>query len=415
MSAKNAGGPRAAHTENHADRDHAIYAPSSAERWINCPDSIRAQQGMVDMPSAAAAEGTECHEAASAILEGGDLDRIMRDLSNDQILLVEEYVEAIRGKFDALKRQDPSAELIVERRMRAPDLHPDYHGTGDTLMLARKLGVLHVDDLKCGWNPVAVRNPDGRLNAQLASYVILALAEVGVPVSPWLGLDPAAYGFRRIHLTVHQPRVYDRPETVKVTFEELREFLDIVQEAIARVERGDRTRRAGPWCKYCLARGRCPTLREEANRRAAADFNEGVENYTLAQMAEILQEADWLELQLKGAREAVFRALAVGRSVEGSKLVAKKGRKTWTDFDRAERIAIAAGIPEKSLYHRTPISPAQYIALVRLHKLGKDFEWKKFEECFETKSSGNTLVAVDDPREAVIVRPGDDFPDDVEK
>jgi hypothetical protein len=395
--------------QDHGSRDHALFAPSAAERWINCPDSIRAQQGFADIPSDAAKEGTECHEAASAILEGTPFDVATRGLTNDQKNLIEEYTSAIRGKFDALRRQDSNARLIVERRMRAPDLHREFHGTGDTLMVARK--VLHVDDLKCGWNPVAVRNPAGRLNAQLASYVLLALAEIGVTVTPWL-FDPEESGLERIRLTVHQPRVYDRPEMTAVSFEELRDFLREVSDAIERVETGDRTRKAGTWCKYCLARGRCPTLRDAANEKAKSDFLEGVENIPLERMGEIVAEADFLKLHLDGVKEAVFRALAVGRSVEGSKLVAKKGRKAWTDWDKAVEWANELGLDTSDLYNREPISPAQLISLVKARGLGREADWKGLDACYTTKSSGNTLVPAADPRPAVIVRPGDDFDDD---
>ena len=379
--------------QDHGSRDHA-------------------KRGMVDIPSDAAKEGTECHEAASAILEGTEFNVATRGLTNEQILLVEEYVESVRFKFRALQKQDPNARLIVERRMRAPNLHPDYHGTGDTLLIAKR--VLHVDDLKCGWNAVAVRTPDGRLNSQLGSYVLLALAELGVDVSAWGPLNPRAFGLERIHLTVHQPRVYDRPESTDVSFEELEEFKLTVIDAIERVEAGDPTRKAGSWCKYCLARGRCPTLRDAANKAAAADFNESVENFSLEEMARILQEADLIDLQVKGAKEAVFRALRVGRHVDGSKLVEKKKRKAWTDWDRAERIGKALGIPVDSLYRRQPISPAQFITLVKVSKFAGEIDWKSLEQCFTNESSGYTLVTADDPREAAVIRPGDDFPDDAE-
>jgi hypothetical protein len=367
---------------------------------------------MVDLPGDAAREGTECHEAASAILEGTEFDVATRGLTNEQILLVEEYVESVRFKYRALQKTDKGARLIVERRMRAPNLHPDYHGTGDTLLIARR--VLHVDDLKCGWSPVAVRAANGTINAQLGSYVLLALAELGLDVSPWSRLNIKAGGLERVHLTVHQPRVYDRPESTDLSEDELEEFKWHVLDAIERVEQGDPTRKAGSWCKFCLAKGRCPTLRTAANKAAAADFNESVENFSLEEMARILQEADLIDLQVKGAKEAVFRALRVGRHVDGSKLVEKKKRKAWTDWDRAERIGKSLGIPVDSLYRRQPISPAQFITLVKVSKLAGEIDWKMLDQCFTSESSGYTLVAADDPREAAVIRPGDDFPDDAE-
>lgn len=399
--------------QNHADRAHARFAPSAAERWINCPDSIRAQEGMADVTSAAAQEGTECHEAASAILEGADFDKATRGLTNEQIALVEEYTTAIFGKFAALKRQDKNARMIVERRMHAPGIHDEFFGTGDTLMVARK--VLHIDDLKCGWKPVAVRHPGGRLNSQLASYVLLALAELGAPVAPW-HFDPEALGLERIVLTVHQPRVYDRPEQTRVTFAELRDFLDTILEAIDRVEAGDPTRKADPsWCRYCLARGLCPTLRAEANRRAAADFDARVDNLPLAVAGELLAEADWLEAQAKGAREAVYRALVVGRTVEGSKLVAKRGRREWVNFEAAEALALNAGVPRDSLYRRQPISPAQMETLLKLNKVGEHFPWTAWRSTSEMRSSGFSVAPENDPRACHTVEMGAEFRDADEK
>jgi hypothetical protein len=376
---------------------------------VNCPDSIRAQVGLADVASDASEEGTRMHEAAAAILEGMDRERACRELTPEQTALVEEYADAVEGKFQALRRQDPGARLIVERRMHAPGVHPDFFGTGDTLMLAR--GVLHIDDLKSGWKPVAVRYPDGRLNYQLASYVVLALAELGAPVSPFL-FDPGALGIERIILTVHQPRVYDRPEQTRVSLTELRDFLTVLVDAIERVERGDPTRKADPsWCRYCLARGRCPTLRSEAAKRAAADFDPTIENLPLDKAAELLAEADWLEAQAKGARESVYRALWVGRTVPGSKLVAKRGRREWLDFEQAEKLAVAAGVPQASLYRKTPVTPAQMETLLKLHRVGDGFPWDKWHATMEKKSSGLTVVPADDPRDAVVRRPGDDFPE----
>lgn len=396
-------------SQNHADRAHARFAPSAAERWINCPDSLRAQAGMADVAGSAAEEGTRMHEAASAVLEGEPFDNACRDLTPEQTALVAEYTGAVASKFAALRRGDPGAQLIVERRMHAPGIHPEFFGTGDTLMLAQ--GVLHVDDLKTGWNAVAVRYPDGRLNSQLASYVLLALAELGAPVSPWL-FDPGALGVERVVLTVHQPRVYDRPEQTRVSMDELRDFLATLLDAIERVERGDPTRKANPsWCRYCLARGRCPELRGEAAKRAAADFDARVENLPLDTAAELLREADWLEAQAKGARESVYRALWVGKAVPGSKLVDKKAVRKWLDFEQAAKFAISAGVPEAALYRHEPISPAQMETLLKLKGVGDDFPWQKWRECAEKKPSGLTVAPENDPRPAVVRRPGDDFPD----
>jgi hypothetical protein len=391
--------------QNHADRAHARFAPSAAERWINCPGSMAAQEGEEDVTSSAAEDGNLAHEASAAVLEGEPFENATRALTPELAGIVAEYTAAVRGKFAALRRKDSKARLIVERRMHAPGIHPELFGTGDALMTVP--GVLHVDDLKSGWKAVPVRYPDGRLNYQLGIYVLLALAEMGVTVSPWL-FNPEDHGFERIVLTVHQPRVYDRPEQTRVTLDEMREFLDVVIAGIDRVEAGDRTRKANPsWCRYCLARGRCPELRAQAAKRARAVFSP--ENLPLEAAAEITAEADWLEAQVKGAREMVFRNLSLGREVPGSKLVAKKGRREWTDFETARQLAVAHGIEPERLYKREPISPAQMETLIQTLEDASEFPWGQWKACLETRSSGVTVAPANDPRPAIVSGAGKIF------
>lgn len=48
----------------HKDRAHALFGPSSAHRWLECPGSVLLEQGMPDTASESAAEGTLAHELA---------------------------------------------------------------------------------------------------------------------------------------------------------------------------------------------------------------------------------------------------------------------------------------------------------------------------------------------------------------
>jgi len=40
---------------------HALLSPSSSERWISCPPSVRMSEGIEEKPSEYAAEGTAAH------------------------------------------------------------------------------------------------------------------------------------------------------------------------------------------------------------------------------------------------------------------------------------------------------------------------------------------------------------------
>ena len=48
--------------------DHAVLSPSKAPRWIPCPGSIVASQGVEDTGSIYADEGTAAHAVAAARL-----------------------------------------------------------------------------------------------------------------------------------------------------------------------------------------------------------------------------------------------------------------------------------------------------------------------------------------------------------
>lgn len=49
---------------------HARLSPSSAERWMTCPGSVKLAEGIEDKGSSYAAEGTAAHELAEHILRG---------------------------------------------------------------------------------------------------------------------------------------------------------------------------------------------------------------------------------------------------------------------------------------------------------------------------------------------------------
>lgn len=385
----------------HADRDHAEYAPSAAYRWLRCHGSVPASQGITQRSSIYAEEGTACHEAASRILEGESFDHVCRDLSQDQRDIVEEYTEFCFYVAEAMQRYG-KPQVMVERRMRAPGISGKFFGTGDFLVLSG--GVLRVVDLKAGAVPVYVRDHSGRINPQLASYVLLALAELGAPVSPW-HFDPGAIGIDTIKLSIVQPRVFDEPQTTRVEFDELEEFLGDLVRAIDAIEGGDTTRMAGEWCKFCPAKGTCPELRQEAVRRARIDFDDG--NIPFEEWAAVLAEAEMIAAHVNGIREHIRRAVEQGREVPGFKLVQKRALKKWINWGAAEARLIANGFPMDQLYRRTPISPAGAIKLGKARKNTFDVS-----ELFETVPSGVTVVSEGDPRPALVFKPGADFADD---
>lgn len=373
--------------ENHSDRDHALYAPSGSERWLVCTDSINASRGIEEKSSIYAEEGTECHEAAADILMGLPFDDVVRarDLSDEQVWIVEEYTDYVFRLIDMLSAKFRKPQFWIEERVYSA-ISPDYHGTGDFIAFASE--TMEITDLKAGFNPVHVRKPDGSLNAQLASYAILALDHHRL----WDRV-------KKVRMTIVQPRVYDKPQTATADIDELREFARRVTGTIHRIESGKTERVAGPHCKYCPARGRCPALRDTAVTKAMVVFDKpkAPRLYEPEELEAILAEAEVIEAHINGIRAHVQRELEKGRSFKNWKLVQKRAMSKWTDPDKLYGVLEDyAGVLSYTDVNNVKLKTPNQLKKI-LKKAGIELDLSAF---YIKESSGVTLARIDDPRDA---------------
>lgn len=366
----------------HEDREHAIYAPSSASRWIACHDSVAASEGIEEESSVYAEEGTECHEAAAAILMGESYDKATADLSDDQLWIVDTYTDYVFDTLDMLRSKFRKVDVWFEERVRS-DFNDDYHGTADTVIHAGRTAA--IIDLKAGFFPVVPRDPEtGKINEQLGSYGILMLDHHEL----WDKVD-------KIRLTIVQPRVYEAPQTIVVTIDELRAFKKHVAKHIKQIEQGDDSRNAGKHCKFCPARGGCKALRNLAVDNAKIVFDEPKQarDYTRDELEEILNEAETISAHIEGVKLHVRRELEKGRKFKNWKLVPKRAMSKWTDEDAVKQqlqgYELTAGFNVKL---KTPL---QLLKSIKEHKMDV-----KLDGLWQKESSGLTLARMDDPRNA---------------
>lgn len=385
---------------DHGARDHAEYAPSAAYRWMRCHGSIRLSRGLPNKSSIYAEEGTQCHEASDKILEKGlSFEEACRGLSDEQTLIVEDYTEFCLDLWHEARDAGDDFVAFTEARMHAPGISKKFFGTGDFAIVNYTRQELRFVDLKAGAVPVYVRDKQGRINPQLGSYLLLMLARLGAPVSPW-HFDPAAVGVRTLKMTIVQPKVYDCPQSTVVTVEELEEFLQDLCRAIDAIEAGDASLAAGEWCKFCVAKGACPELRREAVRRAKLDFAP-VETFPFHEWAAILAEAELIAAHVNGIRGKIRAALEQGHKIPGFKLVAKRERQEWVDFDT---FIDAMGVGKLEYFKMTPMSPAAIKKAAKVAKVNFDFAPHVVK-----RSGGLTIAPESDPRPGVVVEPGADF------
>jgi hypothetical protein len=390
---------------DHGARVHAEYAPSAAYRWMRCRGSLQMSRGVPSGKSSIyAEEGTQCHEAADHILaDGWTFEAATEGLSDEQKLIVEEYVEFCRSKHN--EAGGDKIEVYTEARMHAPGISPKFFGTGDFAIVNYTRRNLRFIDLKAGAVPVYVRDKAGRINPQLGSYLLLMLAHLGASVSRW-DFDPRAIGIETMTITIVQPKVYDRPQSTRVEIAELQEFLDELCEAIDAIEAGDTTLAAGDWCKFCPAKGACPELRRAAVRRAKLDFAPE-KAFPFDEWAGILAEAELIQAHVQGIRAKIRAALEQGHRVPGFKLVTKRERSVWLDETASQIDLQERGLPDAGLFRTVFLSPAAAKKLAKVHKVTVDWT-----EHVGKVSGGLTIVPDSDPRPAVVLQPGMDFADE---
>ena len=143
--------PKDAPEAGHADRKHALLAPSSAKRWMACPGSV-ALSLKCPKPedSAYAAEGTHAHEVSEKILSAwllDDMDVLPAIEKYKHLFLnaemedcVVSYILTI-GRLISGKKLD---RIAIEKRFIL-DAELGIFGTADVAFKYKKAGKLTKD------------------------------------------------------------------------------------------------------------------------------------------------------------------------------------------------------------------------------------------------------------------------------
>lgn len=408
-------------TQVHTTRAHAKLGPSSAHRWVNCPGSIKASEGIDPRTSKYAAEGTAAHELASAVLTFNepsaakflgqfiDIDATetrhiisykgvanglnVWPITEEMVDAVDTYVEHVRSLIDAVK--GPPAIVDVEQRLDMTHIHPAIFGTGDAVVYDPGAETLHVCDFKYGKGVVV--DPDN--NPQLFLYAAGAVRRYhNQPL-------------RHLVLHVVQPRA--EGESIKSWPTDVLDLFDFEGEmaiAAARTEEPDAPRKAGDWCRFCPAAPICPTNRDAALADALTEFStdelvlQPIDALTPAQRGQILRAADRIFNWVTAVQEYEHANAMRGDPPEGFKLVAKRAVRKWKSEDDAKVCLLTALDDPEAMYEKKFVSPAKAEKLV-----GKKIFAAWEPDLVVKQSSGTNLVPIEDPRPAVTADAAAEF------
>lgn len=308
---------------------HALLSASSAHRWLRCPPSALAVDGVAETPSDAALQGTAAHALAEYKLLRLLKRRAKRPTSEwiDEEMEghTDDYVQFVAQHLESAREHCGDPQVYVEQRLDYSHIAPDSFGTGDCVIVAEP--TLQVIDLKYGMGVEVspVENP------QLMLYGLGALAAFD-----------ALYNIEEVALSIFQPRRAN-VETWTIPVNELIAWGENTVKPIAALAaRGEGEYAAGPWCQFCRIAPTCRARAESNLALARHEFAPPAE-LSIAEVADVLAKIPELKAWATDVEAWALARAQAGTQIPGFKVVAGRSIRKYTDEAAVAEAAKAAG------------------------------------------------------------------------
>ena len=402
---------------------HSRFGASKSSRWRNCPGSVLAEDGIADVPSPYATEGTAAHDIAELCLLNGKNAQSYIGLAITvdkegmpkpvDVVVGFEMAEAVQVYLDFVRSEAKrsgdgliKAEMFVEHEFTLDALNPPepVWGTSDCTLWSPGDRHLHVIDYKHG-KGVAVSAVG---NTQGLRYALGAAVDIAqrTRVRP-----------ETITITIVQPRAPHPSGPIRswdIEWEDLVDDKKVMFEAIEAALEPDAPRFVGDWCRFCKVQATCPAQRTHAEETAMVEFSAAApedptnmpppapEDLEAEEIRQVLDRAEMVRGWLKSVEEyALQMAMARGVTIEGYKLVEGRKNRAWTDEEKADSFLARYGVKADRRYKRTLISPAQAEKIVTKDKR------HLIEKYWDKPEGAPQLVPITDSRPAIAV--GEEF------
>ena len=393
---------------------HAKLAPSGADMWMNCPGSVEAQEGLPDISTEFAAEGTAAHDVSDFCLSydmhAADLIGVrykvpgLEEVRNFQGLITgyaprtyhfqwdEEDAEFLQPGLDWIRSL--GGEFYGEHKVDISNwLGEGQFGTLDRGVVLADDDAFAVADLKWGRGiPVNVKT-----SKQLRLYAL----------GFWWNVARYFVDTRRVLLAIDQPRSWIEGGVIELSLDELLAFGDEVKPAAERALKPGAERIPSPtacyWCKRRKALGGCYAYDEwmfSVLGITPADLKEigdilmnkvmtADQRANLALHASLIEK--WIEKQVDDALQyALSKGEAGGvKVIEGRKLPDK-----WKDKPSAETV-LREKLGDRRFGKPPLLTPLQALNLL------SDEDAKEVEALISRGIKKPTFVSADDPRPSI--------------
>lgn len=389
------------------EQAHSPLGPSSAERWLNCPASVRATAGMPDTESEYAKEGTIAHNivercqidnaSASAYLGYYVFGLCVSSTPLKSVAPVtQEMVDAVQEFLDYVNGLDGDA--LSEYRVKLDPYVPNGFGTLDDARLEPYHA--EITDFKYG-KGVQVFAKD---NVQLMCYAI------GV-YNDWNWL----YDFKTFRLNIVQPRLDHIDEWLIETPALLKWAEEVLKPGAIATTKADAPFNPGSWCQFCKIKATCKARAESVFKAVVGEFEDldtaigqtpmAIPGLTPDQIAHALDTISNVKKWCADIEKHALAEIMQGRAVGEYKIVEGRSNQKWTDENLVLPIWTEAGFDEDSLLPRKMIGPSAAMKVV-----GKKHPVYKSLQALSVKPIGKPKLAPgSDPRPAMVIDPNTEF------
>ena len=303
---------------------HAKFSPSASERWLNCPASIEMSKDMPSTTSKEALEGIQAHELVNRALKTRLAKKIAPG-SKDWMLNIDKVPsnysrEMAKDCADFIEWLGPilatCEEWYTEKEVSL--IPSKVFGTADVIGIsARRVVII---DFKYGiFTYVPAFN-----NPQIGIYGLSAAWDLGVAKDFDFTIEGYIYQPRNEHFI--EPERYDMgPEQITALF-------NAVKMAVYASEQGNTEPRAGEWCHWCKAIGKCPAHLK--NLKVVTDSKGSLKDpatLTVDELAFVIACKPQMKKFFEAIDARIIDLARHGVEVPGVKVVESFGHRKWQD------------------------------------------------------------------------------------
>lgn len=309
-------------------KQHAKLSASGSHRWINCPGSVKAEEGLPDKNSHFADEGTAAHELAEHILintpylSAFEYEGLPHPTHN-AVTVNYEMCAAVQAYVDYVLTVGKNCDLDQEVKLDFSDWVPEGFGTADALAFDGT--TVHVIDFKYG-KGVKV---DAYQNTQAILYAIGALKRFDF------------YEPEYFHIHIVQPRI-DHISEWRITRNELLEFGEWIKRSAEDALKPDAPRVPGEkQCQFCKAKATCPALEKHAESVLMSSFDnitlQNPDKLTDDQLRRAMDSKKLIVSWLDAVEDHISLMINESGSFPGYKLVEGRSLRQWVNDAEAEK------------------------------------------------------------------------------